>query len=386
MEKTIKQEFDINAVRGIPQTNGVKIFSQDVNSAIFDFSFTDNGKELSLDDSYSADILFTFRESGRKILDHIIVTDDNMRYTFKSELIDSWDIVDAYLYLYKDDIKIDVAKFNFKVDRSEIDNTIKDLEMFYVNDVDSLRDEYRTLLDVLIAEFEDKKEIAIKDIDNSAEKYLQDVADIKAILSGSTDGMQEKIQNLIDDQDKKATEFRKNIDNKIGLLKWVYDEFFDNANQSMLEFNSEVASGKAVMVNILNDLKNDGYESVDEIINSAKEKASSVTSNASVANNEINKSLDKLQDQVTKVMTDVANENRLATLSIQADKKYISSLKDQASSNIISAPNQVNYETTKAIANIKSVNNKYINDADGLFKQIESRVKALEDRLDTLEK
>ena len=386
MEKTIKQEFDINAVRGIPQTNGVKIFSQDVNSAIFDFSFTNNGENIVLDDSYSAYILFSFRESGRKILDHITVTDDNMRYTFRAELIDKWDIVDAYLYLYKDEVKIDVAQFNFKVDKSETDEVIKDLEMFYVNDIDSLRNEYETLLDVLIDEFEDKKDVAIDYVNESTKDYLQEVEDIKSSLGNSTDGLEEKIQNLIDDQDKKATEFRKNIDNKIGLLKWVYDEFFDNANQSMLEFNSEVASGKAVMVNILNDLKNDGYESVEEIINSAKEKASSVTSNASVANNEINKSLDKLQDQVTKVITDVANENRLATLSIQADKKYISSLKDQASSNIISAPNQVNYETTKAIANIKSVNNKYINDADGLFKQIESRVKALEDRLDTLEK
>lgn len=385
MEKTIKQEFDINAVRGIPQTNGVKIFSQDVNSAIFDFSFTDNGKELSLDDSYSADILFTFRESGRKILDHIIVTDDNMRYTFKSELIDSWDIVDAYLYLYKDDIKIDVAKFNFKVDRSEIDNTIKDLEMFYVNDVDSLRDEYRTLLDVLIAEFEDKKEIAIKDIDNSAEKYLQDVADIKAILSGSTDGMQEKIQDLIDDQDKKATEFRKNIDNKVGLLKWAYDEFFDNANQSMLEFDSEVASSKAIMVNILNELKDNGGQSIDDVIDSVKSKASSVTGNANTANSEINKSLDKLQDQVTKVMSDVANENRLATLSIQADKKYVSSLKDQAVTSITSLPNQVSSEATKAITNIKDINNKYLNNTDGLFKQIESRVKELENRLGALD-
>lgn len=384
MEKTIKQAFDISAERNILKRNDVKIFSQDVNSAIFDFSFTDDGQELKLDESYSADILFVFRESGRKILDHIKITDDKLRYTFRADLIDTWDIVDAYLYLYKDDVKVDVAEFNFKVDRSESDNVFKDLKMFYVNDVDSLREEYKSLLDILIDEMELKKETASNDIDTATAKYLQDVADIKSTLGDSTDGLQEKIQSLIDDQDKKATEFRKNIDNKVGLLKWAYDEFFDNANESMAEFNSEVASSKAIMVNILNDLKSNGNESIDGVLKSISDKASGVTGNANYANNEINKSLEKLQDNVDKVMADVSNENRLATLSIQADKKFVTSQKDQAVSSIIYAPIQVDSEAKKAITNIKSVNDKYLNDTDGLFKKIESRVKELENRLNAL--
>ena len=83
MDKEIVQNFDINATNKKQVRLDAKIYSQDIESAVFHLSFSDNGTELNLDDSYNVTVLSVFRDSGRKLLVDTPIVDGEAVFTFR---------------------------------------------------------------------------------------------------------------------------------------------------------------------------------------------------------------------------------------------------------------------------------------------------------------
>ena len=142
MDKEIVQNFDINATNKKQVRLDAKIYSQDIESAVFHLSFSDNGTELNLDDSYVVTILSVFRDSGRKLLVDAPIVDGEALFTFDNRLITNWDVVDSYVYLKKGIQTVDVNSFSFKVDVSKIDSVISDIKVYYIEDLEDLKAEY----------------------------------------------------------------------------------------------------------------------------------------------------------------------------------------------------------------------------------------------------
>ena len=159
MEKIVKQEFEINAQEKSRTRLDIKLFSQDVNTAIFNMSFTQDGKPVVLDDSYKIPVLFLFRKNGRKVMVDAVIKNGIATVVFDNRWITEWDIVDAYTYLNKDNQTIDANAFSFKVELSAVDQFITDIKTYYIEDIEDIKKEYTGLLDMYINELPTPQEL-----------------------------------------------------------------------------------------------------------------------------------------------------------------------------------------------------------------------------------
>ena len=155
MDKEIVQNFDINATDKKQVRLDAKIYSQDIESAVFHLSFSDNGTELNLDDSYNVTVLAVFRSSGRKLLVDTHIVDGEAVFTFDNRLITNWDVVDSYVYLKKGSQTVDVNSFSFKVDVSKIDSVISDIKVYYIEDLEDLKAEYIKKMESINKDYQD---------------------------------------------------------------------------------------------------------------------------------------------------------------------------------------------------------------------------------------
>ena len=198
MDKEIVQNFDINATNKKQVRLDAKIYSQDIESAVFHLSFSDNGTELNLDDSYVVTILSVFRDSGRKLLVDATIVDGEALFTFDNRLITNWDVVDSYVYLKKGIQTVDVNSFSFKVDVSKIDSVISDIKVYYIEDLEDLKaeyikkmesinKEYQTLLDAYIDGLPSTEDLKGKagTVDVIGIEVLEENEDPKVINSGT---------------------------------------------------------------------------------------------------------------------------------------------------------------------------------------------------------
>lgn len=146
MEKIIKQTFNVDAETKNRTVLAVKLFSQDVETVQFLTEFTQNGELIDLSDGYSVKTLFIFRESGRKVLVNSEIKEKQAVIVFDNRLITEWDVIDAYVYLYKGEQSVDVNSFSFKVDISKIDSVVSDVKTYYIEDIEDVKKEYTKLL------------------------------------------------------------------------------------------------------------------------------------------------------------------------------------------------------------------------------------------------
>ena len=167
MDKEIVQNFDINATNKKQVRLDAKIYSQDIESAVFHLSFSDNGTELNLDDSYVVTILSVFRDSGRKLLVDAPIVDGEALFTFDNRLITNWDVVDSYVYLKKGIQTVDVNSFSFKVDVSKIDSVISDIKVYYIEDLEDLKAEYIKKMESINKEYQELLDAYIDGLPNT---------------------------------------------------------------------------------------------------------------------------------------------------------------------------------------------------------------------------
>ena len=142
MDKNIIQKFDISSEDKKQIRLNAKIYSQDINSAVFELSFSDKGVDIILDDTYEVTVLSLFRNSERKVFVDTKIEKGIATFTFDNRLITDWDIIDSYVYLKKGDQTVDVNSFSFKVDVSKIDQVVSDIKIYYIEDLKDVKAEY----------------------------------------------------------------------------------------------------------------------------------------------------------------------------------------------------------------------------------------------------
>lgn len=155
MDKNIIQKFDISSEDKKQVRLNAKIYSQDINSAVFKLSFSDKGVDIILDDTYEVKVLSLFRNSERKVLVDAKIGKGIATFTFDNRLITNWDIIDSYVYLKKGDKTVDVNSFSFKVDVSKIDQIVSDVKIYYIEDLEDIKAEYIKEIDGIKKDYQE---------------------------------------------------------------------------------------------------------------------------------------------------------------------------------------------------------------------------------------
>ena len=155
MDKNIIQKFDISSEDKKQVRLNAKIYSQDINSAVFELSFSDKGVDIILDDTYEVTVLSLFRNSERKVFVDTKIEKGIAAFTFDNRLITDWDIVDSYVYLKKGDQTVDVNSFSFKVDISKIDQVVSDIKIYYIEDLEDVKAEYIKEIDGIKKDYQE---------------------------------------------------------------------------------------------------------------------------------------------------------------------------------------------------------------------------------------
>ena len=80
---------------------GIKIKSQDINNNLFILRFTDKGKVIELDETYTVEILTKFEKSKSHRLTSATVYRDYARWEFDTSFITMDEKVTNYVYVRK---------------------------------------------------------------------------------------------------------------------------------------------------------------------------------------------------------------------------------------------------------------------------------------------
>lgn len=205
MEKIVKQEFDISSEDKKQVRLNAKIYSQDINSGVFELSFSDKGVDITLDDTYEVTVLLLFRSSERKVFVDTKIEKGIATFTFDNRLITDWDIVDSYVYLKKGDQTVDVNSFSFKVDVSKIDQVVSDIKIYYIEDLEDVKAEYIKEIDGIKKGYQ---ELLDAYIDKLPSEVLDEDAKAEIIQAR---GGQSSLDSRLDVLDAKDTDLQNQV-------------------------------------------------------------------------------------------------------------------------------------------------------------------------------
>jgi len=107
-----------------PTALGIKLMSQDKNNNQFILRFTNGGEPVTLDDTYTVEVLTKFSNSGASRLTSATVRQDYATWQFDTEYITQDEMVYNYVYVRKAGslvVSADANCFVFNVGLSEID-------------------------------------------------------------------------------------------------------------------------------------------------------------------------------------------------------------------------------------------------------------------------
>lgn len=345
MDKTIKQTFDINAENNNQVKLDVKLYSQDVNSAVFEFDFTNNGEALVLDESYKSDVLCIFRNTNRKVIDTINITDGKLVYKFNTGLIDSWDTIDAYIYLYKDDVKVDVSSFSFKVDKSEIDDVISELKVYYVQDLDVLKSEYKELLDDVLEEFDTKEQEALESIQLKKTNFEDFIEQSKTTISDSVTVFNSNLDQELDSGKSKIEQILSTLEGLKSDLENSNSEYKGTINSTIDDLKAYISESKAGLNTSIDSLIENGQLNIEDGVKQIDVKSES-------AKSEIDKLIKTAKTYISAATQDSDNAKKMAVFSMNADTSYVTTMKDQTVNTILAKPETLNPNITKAKSDI----------------------------------
>ena len=377
MDKEIVQNFDINATNKKQVRLDAKIYSQDIESAVFHLSFSDNGTELNLDDSYIVTILSVFRDSGRKLLVDATIVDGEALFTFDNRLITNWDVVDSYVYLKKGIQTVDVNSFSFKVDVSKIDSVISDIKVYYIEDLEDLKAEYIKKMELINKDHQDFLDAYIDGLPNTEDlkgkagtidvigiEVLEENEEPKVINSGTESSAKltfqlpighQGIQGELNDLHAQTESNTSNIELKANSSDMTSLQSAMNSLQSKVEAFGITPENLVTIKSLLDAIANNASDSeVAELINSVN----ILTSNISLMSGgdyspKANKTdLESLQSAVN---------NQSATISTKANQTDLDNLQTAVTSQGISISSKAeqsdllitnqNVETAQTTAN-----------------------------------
>lgn len=129
---------------------GIKIKSQDINNNLFILRFTDKGKVIELDETYTVEILTKFEKSKSHRLTSATVYRDYARWEFDTSFITQDEKVVNYVYVRKSGslvVSADANAFAFDVGLSEIDKDAGRVAEVYDENYEKIIADYSGALD-----------------------------------------------------------------------------------------------------------------------------------------------------------------------------------------------------------------------------------------------
>lgn len=134
---------------------GIELKSQDINNNLFILKFTDNGKSIALNDSYTVEILTKFEKSKSHRLTSAAIYRDYARWDFDTSFITQDEKVTNYVYVRKAGslvVSADANAFAFDVGLSEIDKDAGRVAEVYDENYEKKLDDYMAGFDEKLSE------------------------------------------------------------------------------------------------------------------------------------------------------------------------------------------------------------------------------------------
>src|SRR5574344_1285925 len=177
--KNIPLTLDINARKRLDGAVDVRLYSKDIATGQFEFTFVnEDGDPVVLDETYSAQALVKYEGSSKTYLNDMIIEGNIIRFIFPHDFITKDGTVTMYVYITKDNYTSDVAAISFNVYRSEIDDAATDIVATYNKNYEGI-----------LAEFEQ----ALEDYKLTLPKADSVRADIDEILNQFSEDSQAKL-------------------------------------------------------------------------------------------------------------------------------------------------------------------------------------------------
>ena len=146
--KDITLNLDINARKRVEGKVDIKLYSKDIATGQFEFTFIDeDGETVVLDETYSAQALVKYEDEEKTYLDDMTIEGNIIRFIFPHDFITKDGIVTMYIYITKDSYTSDVAAISFNVYRSEIDDVATDIVAAYDKNYEDILAEFKQTLE-----------------------------------------------------------------------------------------------------------------------------------------------------------------------------------------------------------------------------------------------
>lgn len=180
--KNIDLNLNINAKKRVEGNIDVKLYSKDIGTGVFEFTFlNEKNQKIELDSTYSSRVMLKFNETESVYIAEAEIVEGIARFVFPNNFITHSGLVTLYIYLTKDDKTSDVAAITFNVYKSEIDEVAKDVIAVYDKNYEDI-----------LTEFEQ----ALVDYKLTLPKADSVRADIDAILNSFSEDSQTKLNQF----------------------------------------------------------------------------------------------------------------------------------------------------------------------------------------------
>lgn len=210
--KNIPLTLDINARKRLNGTVDISLYSKDIATGQFEFTFIDeDGDPVVLDETYSAQALVKYEGSSKTYLNDMIIDGNIIRFIFPHDFITKDGTITMYIYVTKDNYTSDVAAISFPVFVSEIDKDLDpNISVHYIGKIEQL----------------------IEDMKAEIETYK---IDIDALVTG----YQEAMTKLIDLE----TNYAPELENITAQLEQTKQAFNDSVSKVTVDSEVILARG-----------------------------------------------------------------------------------------------------------------------------------------------
>lgn len=165
--KPAKLTFDVNSRTSPSVKTDIQFITQDLNTARLDFALTKDGVPLPL--SAVVGKLVLVMSNGSKFVRNITLVDKpegKAEYVLSADEIRHYGNVKAELLMYYTNGQaLSIHRFEFKIDRSLVDQDIAPIAEYYIDDFEALKAQIEDLYDDVIATIAELEE-KFEDLDN----------------------------------------------------------------------------------------------------------------------------------------------------------------------------------------------------------------------------
>lgn len=175
--KNIPISLDINAKKRLDGTIDIRLYSKDVETGQFEFTFIDEDRNpVVLDETYSAQALVKYEGNSKTYLNDMTIEGDIIRFIFPHDFITEDGTVTMYIYITKDNYTSDVAAISFKVFLSEIDKDLDhDVVVHYIGKIEQLTEAIKADIDVIFNQFGEDSQTMLNQYDIDMKQAIADL-------------------------------------------------------------------------------------------------------------------------------------------------------------------------------------------------------------------